>query len=269
MASEQRERDGRPLYAYKVCDSEYERLQAAVRAQMPGALRGRADRRFAAMFCVFAAETFRRRHTGGPWTWETVFDEIGHATPKYQAIYAWVEQGLQHFKRRLLRSRNGSREFLVTLACEGGLPLLLLHKENAHLSRYFRELLTAYHRQRHTPGCDATAIAHQVAARYLPASLRHDVVFNLSSDLIQAIVQLQEQVADAADPIASLDQAQPGWRDALPLPVEDATVDALLRNLVGQARPWPRRSVSAGAGAASLSSMAHTGASHSAWNYPV
>jgi hypothetical protein len=189
------------------------------------------------MFCVYAAETFRRQHTGGPWTWETVFDEIGHATPAEQSLYAWVKKGLRHFKRPLLRSRNGGRrEFLVTLACEGGLPLRLLHKENAHLSRYFRELLTAYHRERHSPGCEATDIARQVAARYLPASLRHEVVFKLSGDLIQAIVQLQEQVADATDPIMSLDRTQPAWRDELPLPVDDATVEALLRNLVGQAR---------------------------------
>lgn len=196
VVTQQRGLDGRPLYAYKLRDGEYERLKVAVREQMPGA--GRDDRRFAAMFCVYAAETFRRRHAGGPWTWETVLDGIG-PTPNYQAICVWVEQGLQHFKRPLLRSRSGDREFLVTLACEGGLPLRLLHKENAHLSRYFRELLTAYHRERHTPGCDATDIARQVAARYLPASLRHDVVFKLSGDLIQSIVQLQEQVGDATD----------------------------------------------------------------------
>lgn len=235
-ATPQRERDGRPLYAYKLHDSEYERLKAEVRKQMREALRGREDHRFAAMFCVYAAETFRRRHAGGPWTWETVFAESGHATPNYQAIYAWVDKGLRHFKRPLLRSRNGDREFLVTLACEGGLPLRLLHKENAHLSRYFRELLTAYHQERHRPGCDATDIARQVAARYLPASLRHDVVFKLSGDLIQSIVQLQGQAADAPDPITSLDRSQPTWRDGLPLPVEDATVEALLRNLVGQAK---------------------------------
>jgi hypothetical protein len=66
--------------------------------------------------------------------------------------------------------------------------------------------------------------------------LRHDVVFQLSGDLIQSIVKLQEQVADATDPITSLDRDQPQWRDDLPLPVEDATVETLLRNLVGQAR---------------------------------
>lgn len=231
-----RQLDGRPLYAYKWCESEYERLKDKVRNQMPQVLRGREAPGFAAMFCTYAAETFRRRHAGGPWTWETVFAEIAHPTPDYPSLYVWVEKGLRYFRRPLLRSRRGDREFLFTLACEGGLPLQLLHQENAHLSRYFRELLTVYHRERRLPGCDATDIARQVAVRYLPTSLRHDVVFKLSGDLIQAIVELQKKVPDAMDPIPSLDLAQPQWREQLPLPVEDATVEALLKNLVSQAK---------------------------------
>ena len=196
VATWQREPDGRPLYAYKCRDEEYERLKEMVREQMPSALSGRKRLHFAAKFCFYAAETFRRRHEGGPWAWETVFAEIGHTTPDYPRIYEWVSQGLTWWRRPLLKSHNGDREFLLTLGCEGGLPLRLLRKENAHLSRYFRELLTAYHRERHTPGCDATDVARQVAARYLPASLRHDIVFKLSGDLIQSIVQLQAQVAE-------------------------------------------------------------------------
>jgi hypothetical protein len=88
----QRERDDRPLYAYKVRDSEYARLKAAVCEQMPGVLRGRGKNSFAPMFCMYAAETFRRRYAGGPWTWETVFAEIGHAIPDEQSIYARVEK---------------------------------------------------------------------------------------------------------------------------------------------------------------------------------
>jgi hypothetical protein len=148
-----------------------------------------------------------------------------------------------------------------------GLLLRLLHKENAHLSRYFRELLTAYHREHRRPGCDATDIARQIAARFLPTSLRHDVVFRISGDLIQSIVHLQEQVADATDPIPSLDRVQPHWLDALPLPVEDATIEALPRNLVGQARTlalterrrWRCILVRRGS----------TGALNSTWNCPV
>jgi hypothetical protein len=122
----------------------------------------------------------------------------------------------------LLKSHSEDREFLVTLGCEGGLPLRLLRKENAHLSRYFRELLTEYHRECHTPGCDATDMARRVAVRYFPASLRHDIVFKLSGDLICSVVKLQAQVAETANPITFLDCAQPQWRDDLPLPVEDA-----------------------------------------------
>ena len=232
----QKEPDGRPLYAYKCRDEEYERLKEMVSEQIPGELSGSRRFHFAAKFCLYAAETFRRRHEGGPWAWETIFAEIAHTTPDYPRIYDWVLQGLKWWRRPLLKSHNGDREFLLTLGCEGGLPLRLLRKENAHLNRYFRELLSAYHLERRAPGCDVTDVARQVAARYLPTSLRHEVVFNISGDLIQSIVQLQTRIADAADPIASIDRTQPGWRDDLPLPVEDTTVEALLRNLVGQAR---------------------------------
>ena len=92
-AAGQREPDGRPLYAYKWHDASYERLKTTVRTQFPEALRGTATHRFAAMFCVYAAETFRRRHAGGPWTWETVFAEIGYATPAEQLLYVWVAKG--------------------------------------------------------------------------------------------------------------------------------------------------------------------------------
>ena len=231
-----------PLYTYKCKDAEYEQIKDKVRTQMSAALSGRLgpeeERRFAAWFCVYGAETFRRRHEGGPWAWETIFSEIGHALPdSYQSIYKWVETGLELLKRPLLQKSGRRREFLVTLACEGGLPLLLLRRENTHLSRYFRELLTAAaHRVRHTSQADARKMAPHIAARYLPASLRHDVVFQLSGDLIQSIIELQEKVHEATDPIASLDRLEPQWRDRLPLSVEDHTVEALLRNLMGEAK---------------------------------
>jgi hypothetical protein len=83
----QREPDGRPLYAYKCRDNEYERLKEMVCEQMPQVLSGSRQLYFTAKFCLYAAETFRRRHEGGPWAWETVFAEIGHTTPAYPRIY--------------------------------------------------------------------------------------------------------------------------------------------------------------------------------------
>jgi len=87
VATWQREPDGRPLYAYKCRDEEYERLKEMVCEQMAAEWSGRRQLHFAATFCFYAAETFRRRHEGGPWAWETVFAEIGHTTPAYPRIY--------------------------------------------------------------------------------------------------------------------------------------------------------------------------------------
>ena len=73
--------DGRPLYAYKWHDAYYEQLKTEVRAQLSGALRGRGSTVLRPCFAYMRRGPLRRRHAGGPWAWETVFAEIGHATP--------------------------------------------------------------------------------------------------------------------------------------------------------------------------------------------
>jgi hypothetical protein len=123
---------------------------------------------------------------------------------------------------------------LVTIACEGGLPLLLLKNENANLRRYFRQLLTTYHQERKF-SCDVGVLAHRLSP-LLPRSLRQDIVFSLSGDLIQKVVALQERVVNASDPIAALDEQDKDWRNELPLPLENDTIELLLRNLVDEAR---------------------------------
>lgn len=225
--------DFRPLYAYKTNDQEYIELKNFLLA-VSECLQGKWPLSFEAWFCLFAAETWRRCHVGGPWRWDTVFAELGREMPDLNWLYKTITNGLEWWGRPLLRSPSGDREFLVTIACEGGLPLLLLKNENAHLHRYFRQLLTTYHRERKF-SCDVRALAHRLSP-LLPRALRQDIVFSLSSDLIQKVVSLQERVLDASDPIAALDQQDEHWRNELPLPLENDTIELLLRNLVDEAR---------------------------------
>jgi hypothetical protein len=56
------------------------------------------------MFCLFAAETWRRKHDGGPWKWETVFNEINEMTLNYSQIYDWLQNGLAYWERTILQS---------------------------------------------------------------------------------------------------------------------------------------------------------------------
>jgi hypothetical protein len=227
--------DGRPLYAYKCRDNEYEQLKSYVTAMFQ-LFKGRWPRpHLEALFCLYAAETWRRRHAGGPWKWETVLAEFGQVAPDHNWLRVTINRGMLWWGRPLLHNQIGHREFLLTIACEGGLPLLLLKNENTHLNRYFRQLLSSYHREKHTSECNVNTLARH-CSHLLPRSLRHDIVFTLSGDLIQKVVALQERVADALDPIIALNQQDEHWRNELPLPVENDTIELLLKNLVNEAR---------------------------------
>lgn len=222
--------DRRPLYAYKCRDKDYEAMKALLR-DCPK-LSQQSNPYFKRIFCLYAAEAFRREHVDGAWTWDTVFKPLGTAAPDQPHIAEWVETGLRYWQRNLIVGQNGHRRFLVTIACEGGLPLRLLHKENAHLRRFFIALLEEYHRQGGGGVDIAETIAAQQAPRFLPPSLCHDVVFRLGGELIAKIIELQQEIGEAVNPIAALDRQNPRWRSELPLSAEDQTVEALLGGLV-------------------------------------
>ena len=223
--------DGRPLYAYKCRDKDYEAIIALLRDWLVINPSRYLDKYFEQIFCLYAAEAFRREHAEGIWAWDTVFRPLGIKQPDQAHIGEWVEAGLCWWKRELILDRNKHRRFLVTIACEGGLPLRLL-REDTHLRRFFVALLEEYHRQGKAGPDAAEAIAGQQAINFLPPSLCREVVFRLSGELIAKITELQQEVGDAANPIVALDEKTPKWRYKLPLSAEDQTVEELLSGLV-------------------------------------
>lgn len=223
--------DGRPLYAYKMSDATYTSLRTLFHQIILLDQDGKLATRFDPIFCLFAAETFRREHTEGSWTWETIFRPLNMDTPSQQRITEWAEKGLKWWGRPLLRGASGSRLFLMTIACEGGLPLRLLQRENAHLTQFFRTVLEDYYRSGQGGEQSAETIARQQAHR-LPRSLRQEPVFYLAAKLIAKIGELQARVGEAADPIAALDQQGSDWRRDLPLRLDDRVAETLLTGLV-------------------------------------
>ena len=227
--------DGRPLYAYKMSDAQYADLRDHFHQLLLQDPQGKSAKRLAPIFCLYVAETFHREHAEGVWKWETVFRPLGMEVPPHQQISEWVEKGLDWWRRPLLRSTNGSREFLVTIACEGGLPLRLLQQENAHLTQFFRTVLESYYRTGQG-GIDAAVLMARQQAPRLPRSLRQDAVFQLAGSLIAEISELQPLVGEAVDPITALDAKRPNWRLDLPLRLDDQVAETLLTGLVHRSR---------------------------------
>lgn len=219
--------DGRALYAYKATDDAYRYLRDDVR---DGLIARRYGGEFPAIFCLYAAETFRREHAGGPWTWETIFQPLGREAPTHARIHWWVEQGLAWWGRSLLIAPGRHRLFLVTLACEGGLPLRLLIQQDAHLTRFFHALLERYVRGGNGGAQAAKQLAREQVQR-LPPSLRQEPVLHLTGELIAGVCALQPTVAGLPDPLAVLDEQIPDWRRGLPLRLDDQVAERLLLGL--------------------------------------
>src|SRR5690606_3254724 len=138
--------DGRPLYAYRCSDEEFARFEEGLREVL-----GRGPRwceptpATAQAFCLWGAEWWRRNHDGGPWAWEEMLAAIecsdyAPAGPHYLRLQEMVAEGIRRWNRELLRFATG-RAFLLTLACEGGLPLKLVRRETAALRHFFKDLL--------------------------------------------------------------------------------------------------------------------------------
>lgn len=225
--------NGRPLYAYRCNDEECAEACALLKSAADRGLGiGAFDVWWGALFCLYASEWWRRNHDGGAWAWYKVLDSLGFDTPALQAIYPVIHRGMQWWRRRVFVGGNG-HQYLVTLACEGGLPLHLVRREGNNLRRYFRAVFEEFGLRRDR-GADPTELAAR-AALLLPVSLRRHEVFAIGGALVDAVWALRASLPSQGDPLDALEKQQPGWREALPLRLDDAIARELLRGLVADA----------------------------------
>jgi len=236
--SQQRPDAEKPLYAYRCTNAELDELGEMLRTTTPPPIGyTQVTRGGAAAFCLFASEWWRHNHEGGPWKWAGILEAVGWEDVQPLRLYPVIEQGLGYWGRPLLRI-GPNRGFLITLACEGGLPLRLLQHEGAALRNYFLAVLEEFQLYR-GGGVPARELASRTSS-LLPRSLRQDVVYQVTGQLIDEVWQLQRRVGDSATPVLDLDRLDPTWRDRLPLLVDDDVARALLNPLVEKAAKLAR-----------------------------
>jgi hypothetical protein len=219
-----RREHGNPLYAYRTTVAELGALHDALRTHC--ATTTSLDTPTAGAFCLFGAEWFCRTYAGGPWAWRPILEATGFRGTT-QALYGVVLRGLAFWHRPLIVS-GPEREFLVTLGCEGGLPLGLLRGDgSAALHRFFRDLLGAREAYRRPARELVAEVAH-----VLPPMLRQDVVFGLAAQLVDAVADLRVTTGLAADPVGHLDLHRPEWRETVPIRLDDEVARRLLSGLL-------------------------------------
>jgi hypothetical protein len=231
--------DERPLYRYRMADSEYEQAKKTLRRVAGAGRLVQPDECAGAVFVAYCAEWFRRESTSTFLRWDDPAPDLFPSVP-YASKQALTTYGLDYW-RRPLRNSAYAREFLLTVALEGGFPVRILAEgARGWLKEYLRAIMRraiAWHVD--TPA-EILAIAEEERGR-MRKSYQHDDFIALCSELVASLLELRQKAeAESRDGIrnsALLDAKYPGWRDELPIyvPTEDeALVAELLTGLLDE-----------------------------------
>lgn len=223
--------DGRPLYAYKVTNGELSQLAYSLNKIL--ATRSQLGLDEAGGFVLLAAGRFCARHEAGHWRWETALGEVLPTTWRPDGrFYETVERGLAWWRRKVVVAR-GTREFLVTVACEGGLPLALVSREGTALRNYFGRLLRT---REEFPMLDIDDSARSLSY-LLPPTLVNDPLLAFAALLIDAVADLRQEVRGEKDPIEALRRKVPDWEHRIPLRLDEEDARELLNGLLRAPAP--------------------------------
>ena len=221
--------DGRALYAYRCSHEEFVSLGDMLADCPSFNRRGNASIR---AFVLYAAEWWQREYDGGTWAWEPLLESIGWESVHYPDLYEPVKQAWAWWKVDLVRLPTSIR-YLGTFACQGGLPLALLGDTHSSVTRYLRAVLK--HVADFRKFVDDPIVLAQDQQRLLrPPTLRRDYVFRLAADLVEAVLEVQDDI-EGEDPLEALNEARPDWDRTMPLALDDQRARDLLTGLLREA----------------------------------
>lgn len=225
--------DGKPLYSYQVSQSEYQQLTDLLRkkSNMPSNPVYLPD--WAACFCLYVAESFRREYDGNwGWSWDPIWRKLGYelSVQEYQHL---VELGLIKWRRPMRYFVRG-RNLLGSLFAEGGLPWLLVQTDHS-FGVLVRKGLAHYY--------DTKAIGHSLTTLMsehgmrLPQSFRTLETYQLLAGIVEQLIYLVEQypLQHQKDPAAFLDQQKPNWRSEFPIPLDENNARILINEWLNNA----------------------------------
>ena len=216
--------DGRPLFEYRITGGEYATLRAYFRGRYPKVTHDTAA------FCLCAAEWWRQE--GKSFRWDGLLEALELRTA-YTDLYRPIERGMAFWGRELRVVRTGTdvsrpwRDFVGTLAREGGLPLQMLFGARAGVRRFFRNLL-----QECSSAGAVSAERAALAGHMLPEVWRHPDIYELAARLALRVWELRERVKDSQQPVVDLERNLPGWQSTLPVLVDNDSAAALVHGLV-------------------------------------
>lgn len=228
--------DGRPLYQYRVSKEQFEALSELLKlSSLIGTREVLTMRGWDACFVIFAAEWWRRNYVG-KWGWDEIFSFVGIDQTHLSTFQRneLIRSGLQKWRREVRKRNDGSRQFLGTIATEGGLPMHQLASSGS--GGWLRNILRTTlikHISKKIP----INILLLNSKESIPKSFQSDEVISILDDIVTAISVLRSKhkLADKDSATNWLDEHDSKWREQFPLPLENDVAISLLNDLINVA----------------------------------
>ncbi|MDO1450343.1 STY4851/ECs_5259 family protein [Rhodocytophaga aerolata] len=229
--------DGRPLYQYRVNNTEYDQLQNLLKQNKPNHTN---YQRWDACFVLYATEWWRRNYKEGHWTWDPIFESIRLKIDALQRNQL-VMSGSRSWRRSIYKDANGHHDYLATIIIECGLPAQVLQHENHRLKqliiRAYSELsLTALSEN------ESYKIVEQIAEELnLPPSISKKGLYVLVAQMVEEAVKLKKEynLGQEKSPTTFLDQNKPDWRESFPIQIDSSAGQAFLNELLTEVASSP------------------------------
>ena len=220
--------NGKPLFSYQITQSEFNDLSQLLILNRRHASHPVLGEHWAACFCLFVAECFRREYDArdGGWAWVGFERRVQcHFSPQQHADI--VNKGLTYWIRPI-RLRGRGRDLLGSLFAEGGLPWPLVKSESHGFGRAVRHGLKYFYQ---TEGaCRTTTDLMADFDHYLPQTFRTLETRQLLAGIVEQLMFLVEHypLKDQPDPADYLDQHNPDWRSTFPIPLDEGNAKSLI-----------------------------------------
>lgn len=230
--------DGRPLYQYRMTETEFQDLTALLKTISSLSKDLNEISRlgtFAESFVLYAAEWWRRYYDGSGFSWEPILTSVdANASGWSQAARsACIQRGFQWWGLELLNSRG--LRFLGSVALQGGLPLSLLASAQGKIGQMLKRVLQLARSEHVTQNALEGWV--ESLQHHLPQTYRRPEIVALLADMAWSTLQLSREagLSSAHESIAILDRRIPQWRQRFPLPMEDQHAQGLLEQLIKEA----------------------------------
>ncbi|TIW05784.1 MAG: hypothetical protein E5V74_01520, partial [Mesorhizobium sp.] len=170
-------------------DREFEGVKEILRYLAPEGRLVTPDDRAGALFVAYCAEWFRRESNSTFLRWNDPAPDLFPAIPD-SCKRDLADRGLRYWRRDLRRSESG-REFLLSVALEGGFPVRILSSgARAWLRDYLRSIMRRAIASRVDTLQEILEIAEEERGR-MRKSYQHADFVALCSELVERLLDLR------------------------------------------------------------------------------